>query len=58
MLRQLVQVAGLQDITIWRTRHHEWHLNVTVTQRFTRVLSEHVPRQRIRTTRQVTLVLL
>ena len=33
VLRQLVQVAGLQDMTIWRTRHHEWHLSVKVPQR-------------------------
>ena len=33
VLRQLVKVAGLEEMTIWRNRHHAWHLSVTVTQR-------------------------
>ena len=33
VLRQLVQVAGLQEMTIWRNRNKEWHLSVTVTSR-------------------------
>ena len=33
VLRQLVRIAGLQDMTIWRNRNKEWHLSVTVTQR-------------------------
>ena len=74
VLRQLVQVAGLEEMTIWRSRKHEWHLSVTVTQRSQVVYlstrrAPRVPRafmrleaalaagQRIRATRQVTLVL-
>ena len=33
VLRQLVRIAGLHEMTIWRNRKHEWHLSVTVTQR-------------------------
>ena len=33
VLRQLVKIAGIQDMTIWRNRNKEWHLSVTVTQR-------------------------
>ena len=74
VLRQLVQVAGLQDMTIWRNRNNAWHLSVTVLQRsqvlylstrraprvpraFTRLEAALAAGQRIRATRQVTLVL-
>ena len=30
VLRQLVKVAGLQEMTIWRNRNNGWHLSVTV----------------------------
>ena len=33
VLRQLVRIAGLQEMTIWRSRKQDWHLSVTVTQR-------------------------
>jgi hypothetical protein len=33
MLRQLVKVAGLQDMTISRNKNREWHLSVTVKSR-------------------------
>ena len=33
VLRQLVKIAGLEEMTIWRNRHHEWHLSVTVKSR-------------------------
>ena len=33
VLRQLVQIAGLHEMTIWRNRNKEWHLSVTVLQR-------------------------
>ena len=73
MLRQLVKVAGLQDMTIWRNRKKEWHLSVTVKSRphvlylstrraprvpraFTRLEAALAAGQRIRVTRQVTLV--
>ena len=73
MLRQLVQIAGLQEMTIWRNRQKEWHLSVTVPQRshvlylstrraprvpraFTRLEAALAAGQRIRATRQVTLV--
>ena len=73
MLRQLVRIAGLEVMTIWRNRHHAWHLSVTVTQRsqviylstrrapkvpraFTRLEAALAAGQRIRATRQVTLV--
>ena len=73
VLRQLVQVAGLQEMTIWRNRNKEWHLSVTVTSRpqvltlstrraprvpraFTRLEAALAAGQRIRATRQVTLV--
>mgnify|MGYP000676650862 CR=1 FL=1 len=74
VLRQLVQVAGLQEMTIWRNRKKEWHLSVTVKHRpheltlstrraprvprvFTRLVAALAAGQRIRATRQVTLVL-
>ena len=74
VLRQLVRIAGLQEMTIWRSRKQDWHLSVTVTQRsqviylstrrapkvpraFTRLEAALVAGQRIRATRQVTLVL-
>jgi len=74
VLRQLVQVAGLEEMTIWRNKNKEWHLSVTVTQRsqviylstrraprvpraFTRLEAALAAGQRIRATRQVTLVL-
>ena len=74
VLRQLVQVAGLQEMMIWRNRHKAWHLSVTVTQRsqvvylstrrapkvpraFTRLEAALAAGQRIRATRQVTVVL-
>ena len=33
VLRQLVRIAGLEEMTIWRNRNKEWHLSVTVTSR-------------------------
>ena len=33
VLRHLVKVAGLQEMTIWRNRNNAWHLSVMVTQR-------------------------
>ena len=74
VLRQLVQVAGLEEMTIWRNRKKQWHLTVTVTSRphvlylstrraprspraFTRLEAALAAGQRIRATRQVTLVL-
>ena len=33
ILRQLVQIAGHHEMTIWRHKKREWHLSVTVTQR-------------------------
>ena len=33
VLRQLVKIAGLQEMTIWRNRNKEWHLSVTVKSR-------------------------
>ena len=74
VLRQLVQVAGLQDMTIWRNRNNAWHLSVTVTsgphvlylstrraprvpRAFTRLEAALSAGQRIRATRQVTLVI-
>lgn len=74
VLRQLVRITGLHEMTIWRNRHHAWHLSVTVTQRsqviylstrraprvpraFTRLEAALAAGQRIRATRQVTLVL-
>ena len=33
VLRQLVRIAGLHEMTIWRNRNKEWHLSVTVKQR-------------------------
>ena len=74
VLRQLVRIAGLQEMTIWRGRKQDWHLSVTVTQRsqviylstrrapkvpraFTRLEAALAAGQRIRATRQVTLVL-
>ena len=73
VLRQLVQIAGFQEMTIWRSRKQEWHLSVTVTQRsqvvylstrraprspraFTRLEAALAAGQRIRATREVTLV--
>ncbi len=73
VLRQLVRIAGIQEMTIWRNRNKEWHLSVTVTQRsqvvylstrrapkapraFTRLEAALAAGQRIRATRQVTLV--
>ena len=74
VLRQLVKVAGLQEMIIWRNRNKAWHLSVTVPQRsqilylstrraprvpraFTRLEAALAAGQRIRATRQVTLVL-
>lgn len=73
VLRQLVRIAGLEEMTIWRNRHHAWHLSVTVTQRsqviylstrraprvprtFTRLEAALAAGQRVRATRQVTLM--
>jgi hypothetical protein len=73
VLRQLVRIAGLHEMTIWRNRNNEWHLSVTVTSRphvlylstrrapktpraFTRLEAALAAGQRIRATRQVTLV--
>ena len=33
VLRHLVKIAGLQEMTIWRNRNKEWHLSVTVKSR-------------------------
>ena len=33
VLRQLVKIAGLHEMTIWRNRNKEWHLSVTVKHR-------------------------
>ena len=74
VLRQLVKIAGLHEMTIWRTRNNAWHLSVTVKSRphvlylstrraprvpraFTRLEAALAAGQRIRATRQVTLVL-
>ena len=74
VLRQLVRIAGLHEMTIWRNKNREWHLSVTVSQRsqvltlstrraprspraFTRLEAALAAGQRIRATRQVTLVL-
>ena len=74
VLRQLVRIAGLQEMTIWRNGKKEWHLSVRVTSRsqvltlstrrapkvprvFTRLEAALAAGQRIRATRQVTLVL-
>ena len=74
VLRQLVRIAGLQEMTIWRNRNNAWHLSVTVPSRphvfylstrraprvprgFTRLEAALAAGQRIRATRQVTLVL-
>lgn len=73
VLRQLVKVAGLHEMTIWRNKKREWHLSVTVTphsqviylstrraprvpRAFTRLEAALAAGQRIRVTRQVTLV--
>ena len=73
MLRQLVRIAGLHEMTIWRNRNNAWHLSVTVKSRphvlylstrraprvpraFTRIEAALAAGQRIRATRQVTLV--
>jgi hypothetical protein len=73
VLRQLVRVAGLQEMTIWRNRKKQWHLSVMVKSRphvlylstrraprspraFTRLEAALAAGQRIRATRQVTLV--
>jgi hypothetical protein len=74
VLRQLVKIAGLQEMTIWRNRNNEWHLSVRVTHRphvlylstrrapkvpraFTRLEAALAAGQRVRATRQVTLVI-
>ena len=31
VLRQLVKVAALHEMTMWRNKNKEWHLSVTVT---------------------------
>ena len=73
VLRHLVKIAGLQEMTMWRNTHNAWHLSVTVksgphvlylsTRRaprvpraFTRLEAALAAGQRIRATRQVTLV--
>jgi hypothetical protein len=73
VLRQLVRIAGLHEMTIWRNKKREWHLSVTVKSRphvlslstrraprspraFTRLEAALAAGQRIRATRQVTLV--
>ena len=33
VLRHLVKIAGLQEMTMWRKKHNAWHLSVTVKQR-------------------------
>ena len=74
VLRHLVKIAGLQEMTIWQNKNKEWHLSVTVPSRphvlylstrraprlpraFTRLEAALAAGQRIRATRQVTLVL-
>ena len=74
VLRHLVKIAGLEEMTIWRNKKREWHLSVRVTSRphrltlstrrapkvpraFTRLEAALAAGQRIRATRQVTLVL-
>ena len=74
VLRHLVKIVGLHEMTIWRNRHHGWHLSVKVKSRphvlylstrrapkvpraFTRLEAALAAGQRIRATRQVTLVL-
>lgn len=62
VLRQLVKIAGLHEMTIWRNRKKEWHLSVTVTSRphlltlSTRIEAALAAGQRVSSTRQVTLV--
>ena len=73
VLRHLVKIAGLQEMTISQNRNNEWHLSVTVPQgsqvvylstrraprvprAFTRLEAALAAGQRIRATRQVTLV--
>ena len=73
VLRHLVKIAGLEEMTIWRNKKREWHLSVRVTSRphrltlstrraprvpraFTRLEAALAAGQRIRATRQVTLV--
>lgn len=73
VLRHLVKIAGLHEMTIWRTRNNAWHLSVTVSSRplvlylstrrapkvpraFTRLEAALAAGQRIRATRQVTVV--
>ena len=74
VLRQLVKIAGLHEMTMWRNKNKAWHLSVTVKSRsqvlslstrrvprspraFTRLEAALAAGQRIRATRQVTLVL-
>ena len=74
VLRHLVKIAGLHEMTIWRTRNNAWHLSVPVPARphllylstrraprvpraFTRLEAALAAGQRIRATREVTLVL-
>ena len=74
VLRHLVKIAGLRELTMWRNKNNAWHLSVTVksaphvlylsTRRaprspraFTRLEAALAAGQRIRATRQVTLVL-
>ena len=33
VLRQLVRIAGLEEMTIWRNKKKEWHLSVKVKHR-------------------------
>ena len=33
VLKLLVKIAGLQEMTLWRTRKKEWHLSVKVKHR-------------------------
>ena len=33
VLRHLVKIAGLHEMTIWRNRNNAWHLSVTVKSR-------------------------
>ena len=73
VLRHLVKIAGLHEMTIWRTRNNAWHLSVSVPARphrlylstrraprvpraFTRLEAALAAGQRVRATRQVTLV--
>lgn len=59
VLRHLVKIAGLQEMTIWRKKNKEWHLSVTVMSgpHVLYLSTRRAPRvPRVCATRQVTLV--